>query len=242
VAAAAPNARRITQIFWTASPECTPLLPGWTPQAVHAPAVPGFWEVRRGVFGDEPAVRAQLEAALPPSTRSFLASYRTGPHFAALADELRYIERFRDSWRAAPYPPILVTTDAVVVHEAHLLLVRRARPPGKHLWALPGGFVDQDETLLEGCLRELQEETGLALPATAMQRALRAQRVFDAPHRSLRGRTITHVFRFDLGGARPPVQAGDDAAEAQWAPLAGFEHMQADMFEDHYHIAQRMLE
>jgi bifunctional NMN adenylyltransferase/nudix hydrolase len=242
VAAAAPNARRIAQISSTASPNCTPLLPAWTALAVHVPAVPGFWEVRRGVFGDEPAVRARLDAALPPSTRRFLAGYRTGPHFAALAEELHYIERFRSSWRTAPYPPVFVTTDAVVVHDAHVLLVRRAHPPGKDLWALPGGFVDQDETLLEGCLRELQEETGLALTAAAMRRALRAQRVFDAPHRSLRGRTITHVFRFDLGGERPPVQAGDDAAEAQWVQLPSFERMQAHVFEDHYHIAQRMLE
>jgi bifunctional NMN adenylyltransferase/nudix hydrolase len=49
------------------------------------------------------------------------------------------------------------------------------------------------------------------------------------------------VFRFDLVGERPRVQGGDDAAEAQWVPLSSFERMQAQVFEDHYHITQRML-
>jgi bifunctional NMN adenylyltransferase/nudix hydrolase len=241
-AAALPQARRIAQLAWVPGAEDRPLLPSWTLLAVRAPAAPGFWEVRRGVFGDASDARAQFDAALPASTRGFLDGYRTAPHFEALADEMRYIERFQASWNSAPYPPIFVTTDAVVVHDAHLLLVRRGQPPGKGLWALPGGFVDQDETLFQACLRELQEETGMALPASGMRQALRGHHAFDAPHRSLRGRTITHVFRFDLDAERPSVQGGDDAAEAQWVPLHCFAGMQAQMFEDHYHIAMRMLE
>jgi bifunctional NMN adenylyltransferase/nudix hydrolase len=239
----AGDAKRIARLELSDQPDDLAGLVPWTPLAVAAPAVPGFWEVRRGVFGDAPDLAARLDTGLPPSTRAFLADYRARPHFAALADELRYIEGFRDSWRHAPYPPIFVTTDAVVVHDGHLLLVRRGHPPGKGLWALPGGFVDQDETLLEACTRELHEETGLALPAAIMQRCLRGQHTFDAPHRSLRGRTITHAFRFDLSGVqRPVVAGGDDAAEAQWTPLERFADMEGQMFEDHYHIARRMLD
>jgi bifunctional NMN adenylyltransferase/nudix hydrolase len=240
VQAASPGAERVCVLVSAATPRPAPL-PGWTALIVPGPVAPGFWEVRRGVFA-ESAARQRLETQVPATTRDFLDRYRSGPHYAALADELRYIEGFRDSWRHAPYPPVFVTTDAVVVHQRHILLIRRAHAPGKGLWALPGGFVDQDETLLAGCLRELREETGLALPDAELPRALHGQHTFDAPHRSLRGRTITHVFRFDLAAAqRPEVAGGDDAAEARWVPLERFSSMEPETFEDHFHIAQRML-
>ena len=137
---------------------------------------------------------------------------------------------------------MFVTTDAVLVHSGHILLVRRGHRPGKDLWALPGGFVEQEETIYESCLRELREETGLAIPAPALRAALEGQRVFDAPHRSQRGRTITHAFFFHFPeGELPPIQGGDDAAEAKWFRLARVPGMQSQMFEDHYHIVDWFL-
>jgi bifunctional NMN adenylyltransferase/nudix hydrolase len=241
VAAAAPGAQRIAQVPLTGGRASA--LSGWSLlQPAPVPA-PGFWDLRRAMFAEDAAERARLDASLPAATRQFLVHWRAGPHFAPLAAELRYIEEFRASWRAAPYPPILVTTDAVVVHAGALLLIQRARAPGKGLWALPGGFVDQDETLLEGCVRELHEETGLQLDAGLRDASLRRQRIFDAPHRSLRGRTITHAFRFDLPAEMPAaVQGGDDAAAARWVPLAQFDALEGEMFEDHWHIARCMLD
>jgi bifunctional NMN adenylyltransferase/nudix hydrolase len=218
-----------------------PLQPDWSVLRVDAPPAPDFWTVRRGVFGDEEAFAA-LAAYLPPSTVAFLRRFRADPEFEALAEEQRYIERFRASWRPAPYPPVLVTTDAVVTCAAHLLLVRRGQAPGKGLWALPGGFVDQEETLFDGCLRELREETGLALAPVVLEAAHCGHRVFDAPHRSLRGRTVTHAYAFALpDGELPRVAGGDDAADARWMPLAHLHAMEAQMFEDHYHIARYFL-
>jgi bifunctional NMN adenylyltransferase/nudix hydrolase len=218
-----------------------PLQPDWSVLRVEPADAAEFWAVRRAVFGD-PTEFAALEARVPPTTAAFLQRFRAGAHFEALVEELRYIERFRDSWRRAPYPPVLVTTDAVVACTGHLLLVRRGHAPGKGLWALPGGFVDQEETLLEGCLRELREETGLALARGALESALCGNHVFDAPHRSLRGRTITHAYAFTLPeGELPRVAGGDDAADARWVPLARFHAMQSEMFEDHFHIARFFL-
>ena len=221
--------------------ERAPLQPDWStlqPEPAHSP---DFWAVRRGVFGDA-AEAAALEARLPPSTVAFLREFRAGAQFEALAEELRTIERFRDSWRHAPYPPVLVTTDAVTICAGHLLLVQRGHAPGKGLWALPGGFLDQGETLLDGCLRELQEETGLVLEQAALSSALRGKQVFDAPHRSLRGRTVTHAYLFELpDGQLPRVAGADDAAQACWMPLARFHAMESEMFEDHFHIARFFL-
>jgi len=184
----------------------------------------------------------QLQLSVPEPVFALLRAFMQGPHYAALAEEYRFLQGVRESWKAAPYPPVFVTTDAVVVHSGHILLVRRGHPPGKDLWALPGGFVDQEETIYESCLRELREETGLDISASAMRAALEGQRVFDAPHRSQRGRTITHAFFFHFPeGELPPIQGGDDAAEAKWFRLARVPGMQSQMFEDHYHIVDWFL-
>jgi bifunctional NMN adenylyltransferase/nudix hydrolase len=239
LSAVRPAGARVVQV--TLPGRCAPLQPDWSVLQMEPMDAPDFWAVRRGVFGDA-AEAAALEARLPPSTVAFLRRFRASSEFEALAEELRYIERFRDSWRHAPYPPVLVTTDAVVACAGHLLLVRRGHAPGKGLWALPGGFVDQNETLLEGCLRELREETGLALARAALEAALCGTHVFDAPHRSLRGRTITHAYAFTLpDGELPGVAGGDDAVDARWVPLARFHAMEPEMFEDHFHIATFFL-
>lgn len=62
------------------------------------------------------------------------------------------------------HPHPAVTTDIVVFTMRHdeleVLLVKRALPPYRNLWALPGGFVNLEESLEAGARRELEEETG----------------------------------------------------------------------------------
>ncbi|MFV0265734.1 MAG: NUDIX domain-containing protein [Draconibacterium sp.] len=64
-----------------------------------------------------------------------------------------------------PYPRAALTVDAIVFvrenNNTWVLLIERGREPFKNKWALPGGFIDMDETLEQACIRELQEETGL---------------------------------------------------------------------------------
>ncbi len=165
-----------------------------------------------------------------------------------LRDENRYITRYRESWEPAPYKPTFVTVDAVVVQSGHVLLVRRKAEPGRGLLALPGGFVDQNERLLDAAIRELREETRLRVPVPVLRGSLGdrerpqllAQRVFDDPYRSLRGRTITTAFYFRLTDQPelPAVKGGDDASEAIWYPLANIRAH--EMYEDHYHIIHAM--
>lgn len=157
-----------------------------------------------------------------------------------LGNEWKFIVDYRKSWEVAPYPPTFVATDALVTQSSHILLIERRAEPGKGLWAMPGGFLDQHETIAEGTLRELVEETKIKVPTPVLERSVRKRQVFDDPHRSMRGRMITHVTHYDLKpGKLPKVKGGDDAAKAKWVPLS--EVKEDRMFSDHYHIIKAML-
>lgn len=158
-----------------------------------------------------------------------------GHHWKTLLDEYGMVQRYKEAWKAAPFPPTFVTVDAVVVQSGHLLLVERGDMPGKGLLALPGGFLNQEETLLDGMIRELKEETKIKVPVPVLYGKVKDRHTFDAPNRSVRGRTITTAFHIDLGfGELPRVKGSDDAAKAMWVPFKDVQ--QEHMFEDHYHI------
>lgn len=121
---------------------------------------------------------------------------------------------------------ISVTVDAVIFKEDEdgfkVLLVLRKNDPYKDQWALPGGFLEEDESLEAGVLRELKEETGLEIEN------LKQIGAFGDPGRDPRGRTISIAF---LGKAKEAgmVKGGDDAKEAKWfrlnqLPQLAFDH------------------
>ena len=191
---------------------------------------------------DPAAAWRGMEGELAPATREAVRAWLGTPPFARLREEWRLIDREKKVWAAVPYPVTLVTVDAVVLAGGHVLLVERGRPPGRGLWALPGGFLEGGDTVLQSALRELAEETGLPFTGRGMRERLRGVKVFDHPHRSQRGRIVTHAHFFDLGaGPPPPVQGGDDAAAAHWVPLERLVDMEPQLHDDHFHIADEFL-
>jgi len=105
-----------------------------------------------------------------------------------------------------------LTVDAVWIDRGRVLLVLRGRPPFRGHWALPGGFVEADETVEEAVVRELREETGLSAKPVGIVG------VYSGPDRDPRGPTASVAFRM-RGRARTPV-GGDDARAARWVPLS----------------------
>ena len=174
---------------------------------------------------------------LPDPVRKYLEFFKSTETFKDLKDEFDHISKYREIWSGAPFPPIFVTIDAVVVKSGHVLVVRRKGNPGKGLIALPGGFLKDDEKIFDGCIRELKEETGIKVDKQDLRDAMIDSRVFDHPERSLRGRTITHAFCFDLKvGSLPQVKGMDDADRAWWMPLRDVQAQPDKFFEDHFHI------
>ena len=206
--------------------------PGW--RACDLPADIAPWDATLHERLLDTSTSAASGAAVPAASRAALVATLADDRGAALREEYAFLAQYRAAWHAAPFPPVFVTVDALVTHGDRVLVIRRGRRPGQGLLALPGGFIDLDETLADSALRELREETGLVLPAAAC----RAVRVFDHPLRSLRGRTITHLHRYELPREQPApvVLAGDDAAEALWLPLTAARP--EAFFEDHYAMLQ----
>lgn len=128
---------------------------------------------------------------------------------------------------------LYVTTDAVALRLApggglELLLVERGHDPFCGTWALPGGFVEEDEDLPDACARELEEETGVRAAALVQLGA------WGTPGRDPRGRNVSVVYLAPVRPDAADARAGDDAARARWhsvgeLPPLAFDH--ADIVE-----------
>jgi 8-oxo-dGTP diphosphatase len=119
-----------------------------------------------------------------------------------------------------------VTVDIVVVtreKRPQVLLIRRKHEPFAGCWALPGGFVDEGETLVQAARRELHEETGLRLSR------LEQLFTFGDPGRDPRGWTVSVAFITQVDAKKVKAVAADDAAEVGWhlvdrPPALAFDH------------------
>jgi 8-oxo-dGTP diphosphatase len=134
-----------------------------------------------------------------------------------------------------------VTVDLVVftIRDEQLcaLAVKRGGPPFRGRWALPGGFVEEDEGLLDAALRELAEETGLAdLPVHLEQLA-----TYGAPRRDPRQRVVSIAY-LALAAELPDPAAGSDAAAARWRPVVELLAARPRLAFDHDQILEDGLE
>lgn len=211
--------------------------PSW--DSVEVPNYEGIdaTRIRKGFFSHDISARALV----PEPVQEFMDAWMETSEFSRVKGEHAFITDYKKQWEAAPYPPTFFTADAIVVQSGHILLVKRGAFPGYGLWALPGGFVNQGETAFDAAVRELREETKIKVPEPVLRGSKRSWRMFDDPHRSQRGRTITAAFYFDLAAREelPAIKGGDDAAQAAWVPLANL--TRNGMFEDHYDIIETMV-
>ncbi|WP_418959539.1 NUDIX hydrolase [Streptomyces tritici] len=127
------------------------------------------------------------------------------------------------------FPPFAVTVDLVVLTVRHhalcALVVRRGEQPFQGRWALPGGFVREDEDLTTAAARELVEETGLCVaepgaPTTDPVKGAHLEQLatYGDPRRDPRMRVVS-VAHLALAPDLPAPRAGGDANSARWAPV-----------------------
>ena len=145
--------------------------------------------------------------------------------------------RYTAAMHTYEYPRPALTAD-VAVFRRHgetyeVLLVYRGIEPHKDRWALPGGFVNEWELPEDAARRELAEETGVVLDGDVVLAG-----VFGRPGRDPRGWTVTAGYAVLLETLAPALCAGDDAAQASWAPLRDL----PPLAFDHDEIVQAAVE
>ncbi len=124
------------------------------------------------------------------------------------------------------YPRPALTVDLVIATrepQVRVLLIRRLKDPFAGTWALPGGFVDENERLVDAARRELLEETGVVVASL--------EQVYTAgdPGRDPRGWTVSVTFLAQIDPNSGPAVAGDDAEAVNWflideLPALAFDH------------------
>ena len=223
------------------------MFPYWNTQMLDSISIMNATTIRTAWFEDKfHTVATGLEA----STVSYLNAFLACGEGRRLLEEYKHIQDYKSGWDNAPYPPIHHTIDVVIIWRGMVLLVKRNAQPGKGLLALPGGFLRDNEWVIQGGLRELNEETRIRFWVKDSTKRLRLSKhwvnkshMFDNPDRSLRGRTITNAYlclipdEFEID-----LQAGDDASTARFYPLFQvLENMGYDLFEDHQAIIANMV-
>lgn len=111
---------------------------------------------------------------------------------------------------------IFVTVDVIIINNYainnKILLIRRKNAPYKDFWALPGGFVEENEDLVDAARRELYEETTIHCGNLTQIGA------FGTPGRDPRSHTVSIAYIGIVGEESVP-KANDDAKEARWFSL-----------------------
>lgn len=218
------------------------LFPQWGPHlepGVHMDV--DATKVRNLMFTQD---KIGIKHLLPSPVFEGVSAWMTTEEFKRLHDEQHHIWEEQAKWVGAEYAPTFTTVDAVCICSGHILVVRRGGKYGRGQIALPGGYLDvkRAETLQQGSIRELKEETAIKLSKQDLSALVVDRDTFDHPLRDLRGRVITHAFCFKLpDGELPKVKGSDDADKAWWMPINDVNNNRMRFFSDHWHIIDRFV-
>lgn len=120
---------------------------------------------------------------------------------------------------------VILFSDKKVIPE--ILLIQRKNEPFKGKWAIPGGFIEMDESLEQAAVRELKEETGISISEDELEQLY----TFGAPERDPRARVITVAYFVIINSEKVKPEADTDAADVNWfscddLPPLAFDHQE----------------
>lgn len=173
-----------------------------------------------------------------PKVAQYILKWIKTPAFENISAEFNFLNKYRAEMSNFKYPIVFQTADNIIMWKGHILLANRRSFPGKGLWALPGGFIDEKKTIQQSAIDIAKEKTKLQLKSEWLV----ASKTFDYPKRSLRGRTITTTHLWKLPDSFAfDVEAGKNTNKVQWFQFCDVMQMSDVLYEDHYDIIIDML-
>lgn len=150
-------------------------------------------------------------------------------------------DEFIQQYNMREFAPVAVTVDLSIFTikngKLSVLLIKRGGHPEKGKWALPGGFVNVDESLDEAAARELSEETNITIEDGYLEQL----KTYGNPHRDRRGYVVSVAYVALVPQVDRP-EAGDDAAEAHFFAVEDVLSEDFDIAFDHHNIISDGLE
>lgn len=216
--------------------------PEWTLRQIENTGGLDATDIRRTYF--QSGVVSEYKC-LPSESATALRDLKKTEQFDDLMSEWKFYEQEERLFRGYPYPETLTFTcsDAVVVCQGHILMIKRKHAPGRNSWALPGGFKNRDETFEQACIRELVEETNLRVPEKVLSGSIVNSKMFDDPRRSVGIPRATMAFYIDIApnadGTLPQARPASDAVEVKWMSFS--EALTTSLFDDHIDIINWFL-
>ena len=130
-----------------------------------------------------------------------------------------------------PRPSVAV--DGIIIKNHKLVLIKRKNPPFQDHYALPGGFVENNETTDNAVVREIQEELGVKTKIKQLRG------IYSDPDRDPRGHVVSAVYELEIISGK--LKAGDDAAKFELIPLKELHKIMDELAFDHDIIVQEFL-
>ena len=168
-------------------------------------------------------------------------------YFEGNKDKDEYLNWYQYDINRYPHPSVTVDLIALrfntAVNKLQLLLIQRKHWPYKNMWAMPGGFVDKNETINHAVIRETKEETNVDLSSEIIIRRPAVSKADRDPRTWVI--TNPNIVLFKNGTDFNSVSAGDDAGNTQWVDVAlkdGKLQIDRPLAFDHYDIIQRALQ
>ncbi len=181
-----------------------------------------------------------LRPYMDEKVQEYMKANLTNGFWTRLKADWHHEKNYSSQWGFGPF----VTTDACVIQAGHVILVERGGDYGAGYLAMPGGFLNRDEKIKDGMIRELREETELKVPEKVLRGCITDVRVYDDPFRDNRARIITHAHKIELNNdpnGLPKIKGGDDAAKADWYPISFVKENKDKFFSDHWHLLYDLI-
>lgn len=179
-------------------------------------------DLRKIWFECRQDVNAELKKNVPHHVQRLLENRAFD---ADLQADWEYYKSEKITFQGYPYPETLNfnCSDCIIECAGNILLIKRARAPGKNTWALPGGFKNRNETFFDCAVREGYEETNIRIPEKSFRKSMVSGHMFDSPNRSFGINRNTFAFHFKVelnhDGSLPRANGMDDALETRWVPI-----------------------